>query len=124
MILVDTSIWVDHFRAGDEMLTGLLLNQQVLVHPFVVGELALGGLPPGSGILALLQSLPEATIATPNEVLNFITGNRLAGRGIGYVDAHLLASARLTADTTLWTRDRRLGAVAERVRLAARRPSL
>lgn len=124
MILVDTSIWVHHLRATDKTLAGLLLNQQVLMHPFVVGELALGGLPAGGGILALLHRLPTAATATTREVLRFITDTGLAGRGIGYVDTHLLASARLTPGATVWTRDRRLLAAAAYLRLAARLPGL
>lgn len=118
MILVDTSVWVDHFRADDEGLAELLRSGRVLVHPYVIGELALGNLRQRQKILALLQDLPQAEVATNGEVLSFIERRALGGVGIGYVDAHLLASAQLTAGSALWTRDRRLMGVAERLGLA------
>ncbi len=119
MILVDTSVWVDHLRAGDKALASLLDGALVLVHPFVIGELALGHLRQSDLVLGALQDLPQATVATDQEVLAFIRHHALPGLGIGYVDAHLLASTRLTADAFLWTRDKRLLAVAERLGLAA-----
>lgn len=112
MILVDTSIWIDHLRAGDRPLAGLLESGQVLAHPFVIGELALGHLRQRQMIVRWLQDLPPAETATDAEVLTFIERHALAGRGIGYVDAHLLAAARL-GGSTLWTRDARLSGVAE-----------
>jgi predicted nucleic acid-binding protein len=108
MILVDTSVWVDHLRAPDKTLTGLLEKARVLAHPFVIGEVALGHLGDRDLVLGTLQDLPQATVATDNEVLHFIGQHRLFGLGIGYVDAHLLASARLTSGASLWTRDKRL----------------
>ena len=122
MILVDTSVWVDHLRTSDEALAQLLRSGRVLAHPFVIGELALGRLRQRREILALLHDLPQAEVATAAEVLHFVEGHGLAGRGIGYIEAHLLASTRLTAGSALWTRDRRLAAAAERLGLA-RRPS-
>jgi predicted nucleic acid-binding protein len=124
MILVDTSVWVDHLRRGDIILAGLLRSCQVLVHPFVIGELALGGLRPDTQVLALLQALPEASVATDSEVLHLIVRHNLSGRGIGYVDAHLLAAARLTAGASLWTRDRRLRMAAEYLNLPASVPGV
>lgn len=117
MILVDTSIWVDHLRNGDEALAGLLDKGRVLAHPFVIGELALGHLRQRKTILAAMRDLPQATIATDAEVQLFIEQNSLAGLGIGYVDAHLLASTRLSSGAALWTHDRKLLDVAERMNL-------
>jgi predicted nucleic acid-binding protein len=116
--LVDTSVWVDHLRVGNEALAGLLDGTHVLAHPFVIGELALGDLRQRPTILVTLQDLPQAKVATDQEVLLFIERHALAGLGIGYVDAHLLVSARLTAGASLWTRDKRLSNVAERLGLA------
>ena len=112
MILVDTSVWVDHLRHGDEQLAALLERGAVLGHPFVVGEIACGNLSDRGAILALLQHLPMATVAEPDEVLAYIDRHKLHGKGIGYVDAHLLAATALTGGARLWTRDRRLHAVA------------
>src|SRR5271165_1256787 len=103
MILVDTSIWVDHLRASDRMLTILLNSGQVLSHPFVIGELALGSLRQRNLVLAALQNLPRSNVATDLEVLHFIDRHVLWGLGIGYIDAHLLAAAQLTAATAIWT---------------------
>ena len=89
------------------------------MHPFVAGELAPGHLRQRETLLVSLQDLPRATVATDREVLRFIEQNRLAGHGIGYVDAHLLASVRLTAGSSLWTRDKRLMRVADRLDVAA-----
>ncbi len=114
MILVDTSVWIDHFRSGDADLADLLRDGGVLVHPWVIGELALGHLVRRSEILDLLRNLPQATTATNAEVLSLIDNHRLIGLGIGYVDAHLIAATMLTTGCRLWTRDRRLGAVAQR----------
>ena len=120
MILVDTSVWIDHFRAGNETLTNLLDAGEVLGHPFVIGELALGNLRQRDALLADLQDLPQAATASDEEVLNLIDREALYGRGIGYVDAHLLAASRLTVGSKLWTLDRRLHAVAANLGLAAR----
>lgn len=119
MILVDTSVWVDHLRATDSRLWALLQAGQVLAHPFVIGEIALGSLNQRQAVLDDLANLPQATVARDNEVLHFIDRNGLAGTGLGYVDAHLLASAQLMAGTTLLTRDKRLQRAAIRLNLAA-----
>lgn len=118
MILVDTSVWVDHLRAGDKALAALLDAVMVLTHPFVIGELALGNLRQREIVLSALSDLPHATIATDAEVLHFIERHALFGRGVGYVDAHLLAATRLTAGAELWTNDRRLRGVAAELGLA------
>lgn len=112
MILVDTSVWVDHLRAGDQHLRRLLEGGAVLAHPWVVGELSLGRLQRRSEVLGLLGGLPAAAVVTPVEMLVFVERFELMGRGIGFVDAQLLASARLAGDVLLWTRDRRLAACA------------
>ncbi len=117
MILVDTSIWVDHLRRGDERLAQLLNRGQVLTHPHVIGELALGNLQNRQGVLDVLQELPRATVATDDEVLRCIDVNGLFGIGIGYTDAHLLTAVRLTPGTRLWTRDKRLLAASTRLGL-------
>jgi predicted nucleic acid-binding protein len=123
VILVDTSVWVDHLRGGDKTLADLLNTGRLLMHPFVIGELALGNLQPRDLVLRTLLDLPRASVATDQEVLRFIDQHGLFGLGIGYVDAHLLAAVRLTAAASLWTRDRRLSAVATRLGLAARLPN-
>lgn len=121
MILVDTSVWVDHLRHGDPWLSGLLDRGEALGHPWVVGELALGHLRRRGEILGLLRRLPQATAATEDELLGFIERHRLSGLGIGYVDAQLLASAMLTPGAELWTGDGRLHKAAERLGVAAAR---
>jgi hypothetical protein len=117
MILVDTSVWVDHLRSNDPALVRALEAGIVVTHPFVVGELACGNLKNRSEVLALLQELPAAPVATDAEALAFIEAQSLMGRGIGYVDVNLLASTALATDT-LWTRDRRLASVAGDLQLA------
>jgi hypothetical protein len=118
VILVDTSVWIDHLRAGNARLVGLLGNGEVLGHPFVVGELSLGNLRSRAAVLHSLARLPQAIVATDAEVLGFIDRHGLGGSGIGYIDAHLLAAIRLSPGARLWTIDRRLGAVATRLNLA------
>jgi predicted nucleic acid-binding protein len=118
MILVDTSVWVDHLRVPVARLVSLLQRTEVLIHPFVVGELAVGNLRNRQRILADLRELPTASVATDAEVLAFIDRAGLHGRGIGYVDAHLLAATMLTGSAALWTFDRRLAEVATELRLA------
>jgi len=118
VILVDSSVWIDHLRAGNAELASALEAGLVLTHPFVVGELACGNLVNRDDILSWLQNLSSAPIATHVEVLAFIEGRSLMGRGIGYVDAHLLASAALADGGRLWTRDRRLQLLAEELALA------
>ena len=123
MILVDTSVWVDHLRVGDFALAALLQARQILTHPYVIGELALGSLRNRDVVISALSDLPSAVVANDLEVLAFINRNALFGRGIGYVDVHLLAAARLTVGTSLWTNDKRLKAAAERLGLGMRRRS-
>jgi predicted nucleic acid-binding protein len=118
VILVDTAVWIDHFRAGDRQLTELLDRSVVLAHPWVIGELALGNLRNRAEILRLLADLPQATIAMPAELLALIEHRQLYGIGIGYVDAQLLAATMLTDGATLWTRDRRLHAAAQQLEVA------
>jgi len=111
LILVDTSVWVDHLRQSDPHLQEQLASRRVFCHPFIIGELALANLRDRSLILRNLARLPGAVVAKDNEVLAMIETGGLAGRGIGYIDAHLLAAARLSG-ASLWTRDKRLAAVA------------
>ena len=113
MILVDTSVWVDHLRRGDPQLSALLESASVLTHPFVIGEIACGHLVDRALVIELLRDLPTANVADPDEVLGFIDRHRLHGTGIGYVDMHLLAAVALTDGAKLWTRDKRLRAAAE-----------
>jgi predicted nucleic acid-binding protein len=115
LILVDTSVWVDHLRRGDARLVELLERSTVLMHPFVVGEMACGNLRDRESILELLQDLPAAAVAENDEVLQFIERHDLHGKGVGYVDVHLLASVALTEGASLWTRDKRLRVVAQRL---------
>lgn len=117
MILVDTSVWVDHLRRGMPALAEALDAGGVLMHPFVRGELACGHLRNRAEVLQLLGDLPPAPIATDAEALAFIERRALMGRGIGYIDVHLLAATALAAQARLWTLDRRLAAVAEELRL-------
>jgi hypothetical protein len=118
MTLVDTSVWVDHLRVGDRQLAGMLTDEGVLCHPFVVGELACGALRRRGEILELLRHLPQAPIVEHDEVLAFVEGHALAGSGLGWIDVHLLASATLAGER-VWTRDRRLAHAARRLGVAA-----
>ncbi len=111
MVLVDTSVWVDHFRRGEIGLAPLLNDGQVICHPFVIGELACGNLKGRSQILSLLNTLPMAHLADHEEVMHVIDKYRLMGKGLGYIDMHLLASAMLTT-VPLWSLDKRLNSVA------------
>lgn len=112
MILVDTSVWVDHLRRGDAQLAALLERSVVVMHPFVVGEISCGSLADRSTVLELLQDLPAAIVADHDEALAFIDRHALHGKGVGFVDVHLLASVALTHGAKLWTRDKRLKAAA------------
>jgi len=113
MILVDTSVWIDHFRGENNRLPEFLDRVIVLTHPFVIGELACGNLKNRSYILTMLSNLPAAVEASDGVVIEFIEKRSLYGRGIGYIDVHLLAAAALTPDTRLWTMDIRLKEIAE-----------
>ncbi len=117
MILVDTSIWVNHLRQGSRRLEKLLMDAKVMCHPFIIGELACGNLKNRKGIISLLQSLPMTATIDFDEFLFFLDKNQLMGRGIGFVDVHLLASAKM-AGVTLWTADKRLGSAAAQLGLA------
>ena len=114
MLLVDTSVWVEHFRHGCPGLESLLDEGEVFGHPFIIGELACGRLSRRAEILALLRSLPQAAVADFEEVLSFLDTHRLTGIGLGFIDVHLLASARLQ-QALLWTLDRTLQRTAERL---------
>lgn len=118
MVLIDTSVWVDHLQRRNAELVVLLNHGQVLAHPFVIGELALGSLLQRNTVLEALQNLPACAMATDVEVLNFINSHTLHGIGIGYIDVHLLAAARLTPTAKLWTLDKRLQAAATRLGLS------
>ena len=118
MILVDTSVWVDHLREGEPALAAALEQGAVLTHPFVLGELACGNLKNRGEVLQLMGELPGVPMATDSEALDFIERRALMGRGIGYIDVHLLASVVLDGSARLWTRDKRLAAVAEALELA------
>ena len=119
MILADTAIWVDHLHDGDARMAALLDAGEIVMHPHVLGEIALGSLRNRAAILRDLAAMPFVMVADEDEVLALIEQRRLFGTGIGLVDAHLLASALLTPDTKLWTSDRRLRDAAERLDIAA-----
>jgi predicted nucleic acid-binding protein len=112
VILVDTSVWVDHLRRGDDTLTRLLEAGEVLMHPHVLGELACGNLRNRKELLYLLAGIPSITVASEAEALEFIERRKLMGKGIGYTDVHLLAATTLHPEVRLWTRDFRLRAAA------------
>jgi predicted nucleic acid-binding protein len=118
LILADTSVWVDHLRRGDDTLADALDRGIVVMHVFVIGEIACGTLTDRASVLELLHDLPRATVASSDEVLGFIERHQLHGRGIGYVDVHLLASTALTVGAKLWTQDKRLRAAAVDLGLA------
>ena len=117
MVIVDTSIWVTHLRRGSRHLEELLLDAQVVCHPFIIGELACGNIKNRGEFLSLLHSLPIVPVVTLDELLFFIERNKLMGKGTGFVDAHLLASAQLSR-TPLWTSDRALKLAASELKLA------
>lgn len=114
MILVDTSVWVDHIRKNEDRLVTLLSEGLILCHPFVIEELACGTLPRRNEFLGLLETLPMAPTADHYEVLDLIAATTLHGTGLGMVDAHLIASA-LLADVLIWTKDRALSRATERI---------
>lgn len=114
MILVDSSIWIDHFRLNDAELVRLIDNDDLLCHPAVIGELALGSLRNRHEVLTFLMAQREATVATHDEVLGMIEKQGIFSMGIGYTDAHLLASVLLDRRSSLWTRDKRLSIAAEK----------
>ena len=118
MVLIDTSVWVDHLRRGDQTVEQVLESGRALVHPFVIGEIACGTPRARAEILGLLGSLPRAPMASDEEVLYFIERQALMGRGLGYIDMHLLAAVVIDGASRLWTRDKRLRLVAVELGLA------
>ena len=118
VVLVDTSVWIDYIRKTDDRLTNLLEAGDVVMHPYVAGELMLGNIAGIYEIVADLREMRQAMVATNDDTLNFIVEQKLSGSGIGYVDANLLASVSLTPGALVWTRDKRLQRVAERLSLA------
>jgi predicted nucleic acid-binding protein len=122
MILADTSIWIDFFRSGNPALTSLLRNNQVVIHPFIVGELSLGSLRDRQRTLAMLDNLPAVPVANLNDVRRMIETRRLYAKGIGLTDAHLLASCLLSPPALLWTADTRLNSIAEILGVRANLP--
>jgi len=117
MILVDTSIWVAHLRQGSRQLEKLLMDAEVMCHPFIIGELACGNLQNRNEIISLLQSLPITLTIEFDEFLFFMYRNQLMGKGVAFVDVHLLASAQLTG-VPLWTADKRLKSAADQLELS------
>ncbi len=116
MILVDTSVWIDHFRKPSVRLTSLLNDEEVLVHPFVIGEVACGNLKNRTEIIGLLRALPQAQKADDDDILFFIERHGLNGRGVGWIDIHLLASCHFD-HCCLWSVDKKLKVVAQRLRV-------
>ncbi len=117
MILVDTSVWLDHLREHDEQLASLLKIGQVCSHPFVIGEIALGSLHNRQMVIGYLKNLPRIPTTTFEETLFFIEESQLYSRGIGYVDSHLLAASKMSPGTQLWSRDQRLSKIASELNL-------
>ena len=117
MVLVDTSVWVSHLRDGNTELANLLNDGRVFCHPLIVGELACGNLKDRSVILSLLQLLPTAIEAEHEEVLAFIENNRLMGKGLGYVDVHLITSSILTG-VSVWTLDKKMAQAADSLNIS------
>ncbi len=118
MILIDTSVWIDHLREAESTVQRLLGEGRVLSHPLVIGELAVGSFRNRDGILSDIGDLPRAAIAEDDEVLRFISEQKLFGFGLSYIDAHLLAAVRLTPDAQLWARDKRVREFAEKMRIS------
>lgn len=123
MILADTSIWIDHFRHSDAELRRVIEEDMSLCHPFVIGELALGSLRDRQAVLAFLAAQRQAAVATHDEIMTMIDQHGLFSMGIGYTDAHLLASVLLDRASVLWTRDKRLRAAAEKAGVALHTPT-
>jgi predicted nucleic acid-binding protein len=122
LILADTSVWIDHLRFGDKDMRELLNRGQIVIHPFVVAELALGSIRDRAKTLALLDLLPQARIAQLNELRLTIEARRLYSVGIGFTDAHLIASVLIDSPTLLWARDKKLRKVAENLGIHANLP--
>jgi predicted nucleic acid-binding protein len=115
MILVDTSVWIDFLRQGDSLLSDLLSAGEVLVHPFVIGELRLGNIPKRKHFLSLLENLPQGNLATNDEVTHLIESHKLHGKGIGFTDAHILASSMID-EVPFWTKYKRLHAISTKLK--------
>jgi predicted nucleic acid-binding protein len=122
LILADTSVWIEHFRSGNKELQKQLSQGQIVIHPFVIAELALGSLKERSRTLALLDLLPHVRVAQLNEIRSLIEARRLYGFGIGLIDAHLIACVLINPPTLLWTRDKQLRKVAEGLGIHASLP--
>jgi len=121
VVLVDTSVWIDHFRRTSDRFVSLLEMDEVAIHPFVLGELACGNLTNRKEIVALLHALPYATKVEDDELLLFLERHALMGRGVGLIDVHLLASCHLDG-CHLWTRDKRLGTIASEMAIEFSQP--
>jgi predicted nucleic acid-binding protein len=119
VVIIDTSVWIDHVRSGNHIAARLLEDELVLLHPYVLGELALGTYRHRGSFFADMALLPEPLVAQSDEVMEFLEQHQLFGCGIGYVDLHLLASTALTVESRLWTFDKRLHQVAAKLSLAA-----
>jgi predicted nucleic acid-binding protein len=119
LILADTSIWIDHFRRSNFQLAQLLDRGDIVMHPFIIGELVLGKVTKIAEMIEFFHLLPKTIVASADEILEFITNRKLSGSGIGYVDVHLLAAAALIPETLVWTRDKKLRAAAQTLSLAA-----
>lgn len=122
MILADSSIWIDHLRHGEEALLQLMADVELLVHPFVIGEVALGQIKSRTKFLAEMSEFEVPVIATDDEVLLLMERLELSGKGLGLVDVHLLGSTLVTVDAKLWTRDKRLAGVAKEAGVLANLP--
>jgi predicted nucleic acid-binding protein len=118
VILADTSVWIEHLRHGEPRLRAALEAERVLMHPFVIGELACGNLRERDSLLELLRRLPVVPMATEQEAHSLLARRNLMGRGIGWIDVHLLASTALAAPARLWTQDKRLAMIAADLKLA------
>ena len=118
MIVVDANIWIDHLRMADATLSRLIQRRRIVIHPYTIGEIALGSLANRDQVLEGLALIPAAPVTESYEMPEFIKHHGLFGTGIGYVDSHLLASAMLLENGKLWTRDKRLHALADRLELA------
>jgi len=118
LILIDTSVWIDHLHKSHPQVVGALEREDVATHPFIIGELACGSIANRNEVLHLLSALPTITVATHDEVLIVIERHGLMGRGIGYIDAHLITSVMLTETARLWTADKRLHEIAATLGIA------
>jgi predicted nucleic acid-binding protein len=122
MILADTSVWADHLRRKDATMSTCLDLEEIVMHPFVLGELSMGSMPKYDATIASLREMPSIQVAHPDEVLVLVRNNMLMGTGIGYVDAHLLASCLIVPGSRVWTRDKRHRRAAKHVGVASALP--